>query len=372
MNVTQHKSVLNALAYRSQTFRNRNCLDAGQAEHLWSVDKTGTIDTSALALCNLRDTEQQEIREINSIQVPDEILRVHGMAPPTKAEGSIRMVYENVNGFQNKMFGNEKVDKAKDLHDELEVDIAAYCEHRLNMRHKRNQNRFSQLFKGGEAAVRSVVAHNVHENFGPVQEGGTSLLLFGPLAESLLQGGMEKDTTGLGRWVVMTLEGQGAKTRIVCGYNPCGNNKPNSGTTFQQHQRYFITQEKKVACPRAKFREDLVAQLKKWRAEGDRIVVCMDANEDIYRKSLGKALTDQEGLNMSEAVGDFTGKKLGATFFRGTKPIDGVWATKDITITHACVMPAGYGMGDHRMFVVDMLEESLIGQAPFRVIRGVS
>jgi hypothetical protein len=257
------------------------------------------------------------------------------------------MVYENVNGFQNKMFGNEKVDKAKDLHDELEVDIAAYCEHRLNMRHKRNQNGFSQLFKGGEAAVRSVVAHNVHENFGPVQEGGTSLLLFGPLAESLLQGGMEKDTTGLGRWVVMTLEGQGAKTRIVCGYNPCGNNKPNSGTTFQQHRRYFVTQKKEVACPRAKFREDLVAQLKKWRAEGDRIVVCMDANEDIYRKSLGKVLTDQEGLNMSEAVGDFTGKKLGATFFRGTKPIDGVWATKDITITHACVMPAGYGMGDH-------------------------
>jgi hypothetical protein len=88
--------------------------------------------------------------------------------------------------------------------------------------------------------VRSVVAHNVHENFGLVQEGGTSLLLFGPLSESLSQGGMEKDATGLGRWSIMMLEGQGARTRIVCGYNPCGNNKPNSGTTFQQHRRYYI------------------------------------------------------------------------------------------------------------------------------------
>ena len=147
LNVTQHKSVLNALSYRTQSFLHRNCKDAGTAEHLWSVDETGTINTSALALCNLRETEQQEISKINSIQVPDELLRVHGMAPPRKVEGSVCLIYENVNGFQNKMCGNEKVDKAKDVHDKLEVDIAAYCKHQLNMRHKQNQNGFSQLFK---------------------------------------------------------------------------------------------------------------------------------------------------------------------------------------------------------------------------------
>ena len=90
-----------------------------------------------------------------------------------------------------------------------------------------------------------------------------------------------------------------------------------------------------------------MAQLKEWRTEGDWIVVCMDANEDIYRKSIGKALMDQDGLNMSEVVGDFTGEKLGTTYFRGTKPIDGIWATKDIVITHACVVPARYEVGDH-------------------------
>ena len=93
--------------------------------------------------------------------------------------------------------------------------------------------------------MRSVVAHNVRENFGPVQEGRTSLLLFGPLSESLSQGGMKKDATGLGRWLAMTLKGQGGRTRIVCGYNPCGNNKPNSSTTFQQHRRYFIKQKRR-------------------------------------------------------------------------------------------------------------------------------
>jgi hypothetical protein len=75
---------------------------------------------------------------------------------------------------------------------------------------------------------------------------------------------------------------------------------------------------------------------------------------------------------MSEVVGDFTGKKIGPTFFRGSKPIYGVWATPDITITHTCVLPAGYGVGKHRMFVVDFNEGSLVGKAPFCIKRFTS
>ena len=40
----------------------------------------------------------------------------------------------------------------------------------------------------------------------------------------------------------------------------------------------------------------------------------MDMNEDIYRKRIGKALTMSEDLQMIEAVGNCTGKKIGATF----------------------------------------------------------
>jgi hypothetical protein len=34
--------------------------------------------------------------------------------------------------------------------------------------------------------------------------------------------------------------------------------------------------------------------------------------------------------------------------------------------THACVMSARYGVGDHRLFVVDFKKGSRIGEAPFR------
>ena len=95
----------------------------------------------------------------------------------------------------------------------------------------------------------------------------------------------------------------------------------------------------------------------------------MDANEDIYSKSIGKRMTDPAGLGMIEAISNFTGKKLGATFFRGSKPIDAVWHTPDVIVTGACAMPAGYGVGDHRLFIINFLTSSLVGQAPPCIVR---
>ncbi len=117
--------------------------------------------------------------------ISDEVLQVPGVAPSSKGKGVVRLIYENVNGLSNKLSNNKKVDKAKGIHDKLEVDIVAYNKHRLNMPGRRNINGFNHLFKGGKVALQSVVAHNVHKNIGRVQEGGTSLLLFGFLTEQL-------------------------------------------------------------------------------------------------------------------------------------------------------------------------------------------
>ena len=88
----------------------------------------------------------------------------------------------------------------------------------------------------------------------------------------------------------------------------------------------------------------------------------------MYKKILGKPVTTRNGLNMSEVVGTFTGKKIGANFFRESKPIDSVWATPDIVVVEVCVMLAGYGVGDYHLFVLDFLTSSLIGQMPPRII----
>jgi hypothetical protein len=53
----------------------------------------------------------------------------------------------------------------------------------------------------------------------------------------------------------------------------------------------------------------------------------MDHNEHTYDGSLGRALLDPEGVGLQEAVLRHTGKRTGATFFEGSKPIDGLWVT---------------------------------------------
>jgi hypothetical protein len=297
MNIASHDSVLAALEHRLNQYKcHRKLGDIGNCTVLAAVaiDKTGTVDASYLLHNNSKNNkqlaliEQQEQNRVRELGVADEALQVHGTPPLSKGKEILRLVYENVNGLSNKVSDNEKVEKAKKIHDELEVDIAAYNKHRLNMQHRRNVNSFNQLFTGGEAAIQLVVSHNIHKDISRVQEGGTSLLLFGRLTDQLDHDQTGKDETGLGRWSVMTLKGDGVMRRVVCGYNPCFNRNLDSSTTYQQHRRFFITQKKDLTCSCTKFREDLVGQLKQWREDGDQLIVCLNANKNIYKKLIGK------------------------------------------------------------------------------------
>ncbi len=155
----------------------------------------------------------------------------------------------------------------------------------------------------------------------------------------------------------------GIVTYVLCGYNPCANNKVESNTSYQQHRRFYINTQAHDTCPRKRFKSDLVKLLTKWRTEERvRIIVCMDANQNVYTKEIGRVLTDVDSLGMVETVGEYTGKTLGATYFRGTMPIDAVWATGDVEVEGACMMPVGYGVGDHRLFVVDFSTAPSLGR----------
>ena len=117
--------------------------------HSWMLDKTGTINT---CLLNHGEILQQE--QISSIRgVLGEVLQVCRVMPVRKEEGMTRLLYENANGISNRMGGNNKLSKAKDLIDKLGADIVAYNKHRQNLHHIDHCNGWNQLFKGGEADV---------------------------------------------------------------------------------------------------------------------------------------------------------------------------------------------------------------------------
>jgi hypothetical protein len=224
MDITSHDSVLRALECQANQYKCKGKLQSEEDQLLaWTLDKTGTIDTvqflSVKEKCERYALiEQQEKNRVLEFGLSDEVFWVHGVAPAGKGEGIICLIYKNMNRISNKMSNNNKLEKAKEIYNESEVDIAAYNKHQLNLRHCLNVNGFNQMFEGGEVAIQSVTAHNTHENIGHVQEGGTSLLAFGTVTEYLDHHQLGKDETGLGRWSVMTFKGDNrVQTRVVCG-----------------------------------------------------------------------------------------------------------------------------------------------------------
>ena len=94
----------------------------------------------------------------------------------------------------------------------------------------------------------------------------------------------------------------------------------------------------------------------------------MDHNEHMINGLLGKALADKEGLDLQEVTVQHTGASPGAIFFRGSKPIDGLWISSNLDIINACVMPFGYSIGDHRAFILDIPIKSLVGVNPVKIV----
>jgi hypothetical protein len=99
--------------------------------------------------------------------------------------------------------------------------------------------------------------------------------------------------------------------------------------------------------------------MRQWRWAGE-LILCLDANENIYLGKLGRELTDLHNLGMKKVMGDHTTRQLRATYFQGSVPIDAVWVTSNVAVVNACVMPVGYGVGDHRLFVVDFAAALLV------------
>ena len=104
--------------------------------------ETGTIPIDSLTesdndLITLRG-KTVEWKEEGTVDISKELLRVHVIAPGKKPERVTRIIYENANSFNTIISGNKTAEKAKEVIEELEVDVVCYNEHIVNMRNKEN------------------------------------------------------------------------------------------------------------------------------------------------------------------------------------------------------------------------------------------
>ena len=273
-------------------------------------------------------------------------------------------MFENWDGCAPWKPRNEKIIQARRFVRRISADAYLGAETRANWARIPHNGSLTQLFNSN-TELKAVAAHNTHEEHGRAQEGGTCLVAFDFLTSVICE--MGTDSTGLGRWCWAKLQGKDNHvTRLISAYQPVRSGKSQLRSVYRQQRRYF--REKGIqACPRALFRRDLLACLKEWRNQGDRLILMMDANENLANGPLSNAL--KADLDMRDLVETRTGKGGPATWFRGRHQIDGAFATSDIDCTGARFLPFWYGIGDHRAVVIDIPMQSLIGEQLLRVAR---
>jgi hypothetical protein len=114
---------------------------------------------------------------------------------------------------------------------------------------------------------------------GQQQFGGVAVTSIGDCMHRDLTSG--EDPSGLAQWACHCYQGKhGISLRVVSAYRPNGPGTGGGYTVFAQHVRY-LSDNNDIRDPRSAFIEDLETQLQSWIAQGDQIVVGIDANDDL-------------------------------------------------------------------------------------------
>ena len=288
---------------------------------------------------------------------------IHGDKLNKKEDGTTRLVFENFNGLAAWKPRNDKILMARKFLRRIKADLYAGTECKAQWDLLNDGSQLKKLFHS-EVAARTVTAHNEHEDDMRAQEGGTGMVGFDQLAGLIHTSGV--DTTGLGRWCWFTIKGKHNHiTRIITAYQPCRSKNKQLHTVYSQHRRYYRSRGDD-RCPRLIFRTDLAKALGKWKEKKDRIILFIDANEDLNTGPLVKIFRQ---LELKDAIRERTGVKGPKTFHQGKHQIDGVFISPDIDCVGACFLPFWSGIGDHRVIVIDIPNQVLFGEQLLTILR---
>ncbi len=186
LGVTQHQTVLTALEHGALRYQNSRTYKELDNKQLLdeAIDEMGTIPCANKGGEKMSrvDVEEQLKKEIRGVS--EYLLEVHGLPPGRKGDGVTRLIHENLNGLQSAILSkNGKLEKARWVIDDLQVDIVCYNEHQQNLWHKSNRNGFLQMFNGGKTELWAIASHNRNKDIGKFQEGGTAMMVYGNLIQ---------------------------------------------------------------------------------------------------------------------------------------------------------------------------------------------
>jgi hypothetical protein len=127
---------------------------------------------------------------------------------------------------------------------------------------------------------------------------------------------------------------------------------------WDQHTRYVEAQGE-IRNPRAMFKLDLLSLLRRWKAAGDEVLLLGNFNENVYTGPLMVSLSSND-LCLIMMCFRTTGAVLPPTHMRGWVPINAVFGTSGLVSTSVALLPIQEGVGDHRVFLLDIALETIL------------
>ena len=185
------------------------------------------------------------------------------------------------------------------------------------------------------------------------QQGGVSISTIGTLSDYSQERG--EDPSGLGRWCWQKLEGHSnTKTAVFQIYRPVRNTQDYGSTYIQQRTTAGIFD------PIAIFDKDLLEQVDQFTAEDFQIVIMGDFNVPLNaRGTLERELGDR---GIREVILARYGKQHAPnTHVRGTKPIDGIFASESIQMVKGGYEEGMSDISDHRLVWADLAIDTVLG-----------
>lgn len=287
----------------------------------------------------------------------------HGDMIDTKDAHHIRIGMLNARTLPLEDQSPEKYDAMRQHILECDFDILGICEINKNWNNISEEKQMRQTMKrwwknSSTTCTWLRDSNSTHES----QTGGSSITTINKITGFLKQRG--EDHRRLGRWAWHSISGQHNKTTtIISTYRPYdgSNHKPKSA----KMQQFTAIREKfpqLTQGPLELYDSDLQDLIQTKLDLGHQIIVMGDLNQDVSSTTKKSSTIKMlEKLGLYEIIIQSHGKSAPATHINGKHPIDGIFATRNISQIKCGYLKGNIHVSDHRTLWVDIHQHNLLG-----------
>ena len=283
--------------------------------------------------------------------------------PNSNRERIIRVYSQNVNGISARSDYSEWEILLDCLH-EKQVDIACLTEVNLDLNIPEVKYKLIEKAKKLDKNIKIVMTASKTTTHGySSKRGGIMTIIRGNWSSRICKSGEDK----LGRWTYIMMQGKkGKMIKIYTVYRVCDQrHQQGNCTIYLQQKNDLMNAGRGNEDPRKALLSDLLQQINKDQAEGHRIIINGDMNEDLYKVGSITQFLGQSGLY--NVIQEKHEAAAPPTYDRGMKCIDLI-ATSD-TIGPNQIRRCGYlsfydgVFSDHRAAFMDLEADSILDRA---------